>query len=281
MEFLTNTKFEAKKEYLEFFLQKYWFAPQDVLLRSVEANIIRVCKFVHPVLDIGVGDGGISRFLFPGKLKIDVGIDIEESGLEKARNTGVYKKVMCADAMRMPFRSASFGSVVSNSTFEHIQDDKKAVAEVGRVLRKNGYFFLTVPSIYLPRTILSIEEKKGKTGAKKALERFNTRVVHRHYNSLIVWEKVLAKNNLKIVFHRYYFPVDTTYTWYKLMKISIYKIKNREFWSYVAHSKLRKFIPEKLVIAILRYYVLEKPYKNGLGTVDGVGSMLFIVSQKI
>lgn len=277
MEFLTNEKFEAKKEYLEFFLQKYWFAPQDVLLRSVEANIIRACKFVHPVLDIGVGDGGISRFLFPGKLKIDVGIDIEESGLEKARNTGVYKKVMCADAMRMPFKSASFGSVVSNSTFEHIQDDKKAVAEVGRVLRKNGYFFLTVPSIYLPRTILSIEGEKGK----EALDKFNTRVVHRHYNSLATWEKMLAKNNLKIIFHRYYYPEETARPWYMLMKISIYKIRNREFWSYLAHSKLRKFIPEKIVILLLRKFVLEKPYKSGLGTADGVGSMLFLVSQKI
>ncbi len=276
MEFLTNEKFEAKKEYLELFLQKYWFAPQDVLLRSVEANIIRACKFTHPVLDIGIGDGGISRFLFPGKLKIDVGIDIEESGLEKARKTGVYKKVMVADAMHMPFRNASFGSVVSNSTFEHIQDDKKAVAEVGRVLRKNGYFFLTVPSIYLPRTILSIEGKKGK----EALDRFNTRVVHRHYNSIIVWEKMLAKNNLKIIFHRYYYPDETTRLWYMLMKISIYKIRNREFWSYVAHSKLRKFIPEKLVIPILKKYILEKPYKNGLGTTDGIGSMLFLVSQK-
>lgn len=280
MEFLTNTTFVAKKEYLEFFLTRYWFAPQDVLLRSVEANIIRACKFVHPVLDIGVGDGGISRFLFPGKLKIDVGIDIEESGLDKARYTGVYKKVMRVDAMRMPFKSASFGSVVSNSTFEHIQDDKKAVAEVGRVLRKNGYFFLTVPSIYLPRTILSIEGEKGKD-AQSALDKFNTRVVHRHYNALATWEKMLAKNNLKIVFHRYYYPEETTRPWYRLMKISTYKIRNREFWSYLAHSKLRKFIPEKTVINLLRKFVLEKPYKNGLGTKDGTGSMLFIVSQKI
>lgn len=277
MEFLTDTKFEVKKEYLEFFLQQYWFAPQDVLLRSVEANIIRACKFVHPVLDIGVGDGGISRFLFSGKLKIDVGIDIEESGLEKARNNGVYKKVMRVDAMKMPFKSGSFGSVVSNSTFEHIQDDKKAVAEVGRVLQKNGYFFLTVPSIYLPRTILSIEGEKGQ----QALDKFNTRVVHRHYNSLVAWEKMLAKNNLRIVFHRYYFPEETARPWYRLMKISTYKIRSKEFWSYLAHSKLRKFIPEKAVIFLLRKFVLEKPYVRGLGTADGIGSMLFIVSQKL
>lgn len=277
MEFLTNTTFVAKKEYLDFFVQKYWFSPQDVLLRSVEANIIRACKFVHPVLDIGVGDGGISRFLFPGKLKIDVGIDIEESGLEKARNTGVYKKVMHVDAMRMPFKNASFGSVVSNSTFEHIEDDTKAVSEVGRILKKNGYFFLTVPSIYLPRTILSIEGEKGK----QALDRFNTRVVHRHYNSLVVWEKMLAKNKLKIVFHRYYYPDETTVPWYMLMKISIFKIRNRELWSYLAHSKLRKFIPEKIVVYLLRKFVLEKPYAHGLGTKDGTGSMLFLVSQKI
>lgn len=280
MEFLINEKFELKKEYLKHFLREYWFAPQDVLLRSVETSIIRACNFVHPILDIGIGDGGVSRFIFPPGIKIDVGIDIEEGGLQKAKKTGVYKKVLQADAMNLLFNDSSFNSVVSNSTFEHVADDKKAVKEVGRVLKKNGYFFLTVPSINLPRTILSIEGKNGKTNAKQALEKFNKRVVHRHYRLLSSWNKILKKNSLKIVFYKYYYPDQTTRPWYRLMKIYTFKIKNRELWSYLAHSKFRKLIPEKLVIYFLGKYVLDKPYSDGLTASDSSGSMLFIVSKK-
>lgn len=279
MEFFKK-KFKVRNKYLELFLQEYWFAPQDVLLRSIEANLLRVCRFKHPILDIGIGDGGISRLLFPSGLKIDVGIDLEETGFKKAEAIGVYQKVMCADAQKMPFKNASFNTVVSNSTFEHIKDDLKAISEVSRVLKKNGYFLITVPSEFLQETILSIEGIKNQKRAKDALNKFNKRLNHFHYRSLPQWESILQKNNLRLVYHKYYFPKYVTHVWYWLLKRSLSKFRGRELWSYLAHSHLRIFIPKKLVIYLLGKYVLKKAYYAGIPTRSDSGSMLFLVARK-
>ncbi|EKD86712.1 MAG: hypothetical protein ACD_37C00174G0001 [uncultured bacterium] len=248
------------------------------MLRSIEANIISAITFKHPILDIGIGDGGISRFLFSKKLRIDVGIDIDEQGLQKARETRIYKKVLQADAQKMPFKDACFNTVVSNSTFEHIEDDLKAVREVSRVLRKNGLFFMTVPNPFLEKTVLSIEGNSKK--AKLALNKFNTRLQHFHYRSLMEWEKIFKKKNMRVIYYKYYYPEEITKVWYGLMKFSIRKIRNREVWSYIAHSKFNRIIPKQLVVNVLKNMILKKPYFLGLPPKADKGSMLFLIAQK-
>ena len=270
-----------KDVFLSSLLKEYWFATQDVLLRSIEANIWEKCIFEHPVLDIGIGDGGISRFLYSDKRKIDIGIDLNEAGLEKARETGMYDKVIAASAEHMPFKDASFNTVISNSTFEHIIHDTKAVVEVGRVLKKGGYFFLTVPSAFLPKFIVLLEGGKANPKAKKTLTAFNKRLSHFHYRTLSAWKSILAKNKLNIVFSAYYYPLSTTVVWYRLFKFSTTKIAGKELWSYLGHSKMRKIIPEKLVIFLLKNYILASAYKKGYFTHGEVGSMLFFVAQKV
>ena len=268
---------KPKQSHLDHYIKEYWFAPQDVLLRSVEANIISSIQLKRPILDIGVGDGGISRFLFQKKIKIDIGIDIDKNGLGNARRTGVYKKVLQADAQNMPFNAASFNTVVSNSTFEHIEDDLGAVKEVSRVLKKNGLFFMTVPNPFLARTVLLIEGNNRK--AKSALTKLNKRVQHLHYRALKEWKKIFTKNNMSIVYHKYYYPEGTTRVWYSLMKFSTQKFRNREVWSYLAHSKFTKVIPKRLIISTLKY-MLKNPYKKSLPSKLDKGSMIFIVAQK-
>lgn len=268
-----------KTIHLERFLRRYWFAPQDVLLRSVEANIMHTYKFKHPILDIGTGDGSISKLLFPKTLTIDVGIDIDEQSLKKAKESGMYKRAMLANAAKMPFRNSLFNCVVSNSTFEHIEQDKQAVSEVARVLKENGQFFITVPSVYLQDLISSIEGWRSKKMARNLLKKFDRRVNHLHYRSVEEWNNIFKKNNLKLIFYTYYFPKATTYVWYKLFKFSVTKFRNREVWSYLAHSPLRKVIPEGLVIFFLKKFLFKKAYRMGLST-DSIGSMLFMIAKK-
>lgn len=53
---------------------------------------------------------------------------------------GIYKKIVAGNATDLPFKDQTFKTVISNSTFEHISADKKAVSEVGRVLKKVADF---------------------------------------------------------------------------------------------------------------------------------------------
>ena len=281
MKFIKDTKkYKVKMFYLRDFLNNYWFIPSDVLQRSIEANIWDMCNFRRPILEIGIGNGEISAGLFKKHNRIDVGIDRDNSGLETARATNKYNKVLCINAENMPFKEASFNTVVSNSSFEHIIHDLEAISEVGRVLKKGGYFFMTVPSVYLPKWILSYEEKINKNTIKEKLKSFNNRTQHFHYRSFLEWEKIFLKNNLSILFHNYYFSRETVFFWYKLFKIFTYTLNKRELWSYIGHSKISHFIPKKVIINLLEKRFLKDIYKNAFFTNSKEGGQLFIVAQK-
>lgn len=277
----TTKKYKVKDSYLTHFLEEYWFIPSDVLQRGIEANIWDLCRFKRPILDIGIGNGKMSDFIFKNVSCIDVGIDSEKNGLESARRIKKYIKVLHANAENMPFKDKSFNTVVSNSTFEHIVNDLKAISEVARVLKKDGLFFATVPSEYLQKWVLEYEEEKNMIRSQENLRKFNKRTNHLHYRSLNSWRKYLKKNNLEIVFCRYYFPKKVALLWYKLFKKFTYRLGNREIWSIIGDSKITKFVPKDMIIKYLKNVVLKDAYKNGFFMNSGVGAQLFIIAKKI
>lgn len=281
MEFINIEKpYKVKKSFLTEYLKRFWFIPSDALQRSIEANIWDACKFKSPVLDIGIGNGEISKFIFKNHRPIDVGIDIDKSGLANAKATRKYKKVMCGDAQKMPFKDASFNTVVSNSAFEHVSDDLKAVSEVSRVLKNEGLFFLVVPDANLQYWIYEYEKDRDKSNAKDKLEKFNKRVYHLHYRSLSGWKKIFKKNNMEIVFYRYFFPKEVALLWYKIVKVFTYSFRGRELWSYLGHSKFTKFLPKKL-IQLMEEIGLKKLYEKGFFSDPEEGAQLFIIARKV
>lgn len=60
------------------------------------------------------------------------------------RNTGKGLYVV-ADIMNLPFRTESFSHVVSSEVLEHVEDDRKALAEIARVTKALGIFIVTFP----------------------------------------------------------------------------------------------------------------------------------------
>ena len=271
----SNT-YKPKNIYLKLFIDKFWFIPSDVLQRSLEASIWDLCKFKHPILDIGIGNGAITPLIFKNIKQIDVGIDIEANGLDQALKTGRYKSVIREDAAKMKFKSSSFNTVVSNSTFEHIQYDLRAVSEVSRVLKKNGLFFFTIPCNFLPKWILELE----KNNPKQRLKRFNKRANHIHYRSILEWERIFNDNGMEIKFYRFYFPKNIAMLWYKMFKFFTYKLNNKEIWSYIGYSKLSKLIP-KIIFKNFEEMILGKPFRKGFIVNDNEGAMLFIVARKL
>lgn len=183
----------VKNSYFKYFLEVNWFIPSDILQRGIEANIWDLCVFKGPVLDIGVGNGEISKIIFKNHPQMATGIDIDDSGLEQVKASKKYKNVLCVNAEKMPFKDQSFNTVVSNSTFEHIIHDTKAVAEVARVLKKSGLFFVTVPSNFLQEWVLEYETKKDPIHAHKRLQAFNSRTNHLHYRSINDWQNIFKK----------------------------------------------------------------------------------------
>ncbi len=281
MEYIKQKKsYKPSQAHFDVFLQKMWFVPSDILQRGIEANVWELCTFKHPVLDIGIGNGEISRYIFSHHPPMDVGVDSDDSQFAAARETKRYKKVMKVNAEKMPFPDGSFATVVSNSTFEHITDDGKAVKEVGRVLKKGGLFYVTVPSNYLQEWVLEYEKEKNAVTPKEKLQKFNERTNHLHYHSLEEWKKLFEKSTMELVFHKYYFPKPSALFWYKLLTLITTKFRSKEYWSYLGHSKITPFIPKKLVQFLEKKFFLQNAYNNAFFTTDDPGGQLFMIAKK-
>lgn len=247
---------------LNIFANRFWYTPADVLLRSKEGLIWSGQPIISPSLDIGCGDASISRILFKGHQAIDLGIDLDKSAIKKARQSNFYKKVLAVDAAKLPFKTGSFQTVIANSTFEHIVNDKKAVKEVSRVLKPKGVFIFTVPSTRLQPYFT---------------QKINRRVSHRHYRRLSDWRQLLKANGLKLLEARYYLAPPAVKLWLQLFKLATFKPYKRELWSYLQDSFFTPILPKKIFAALIKKLLSPHYYP----AFNQNGTWLFIKAVKL
>lgn len=106
------------------------------------------------VLDVGCGEGQISRLARAGGAEVAIGIDPTWAQVAVATERGGGAAYARAGAGALPFASASFDAVVACLVFEHIRDVDDAIAEVARVLEPGGrfLFFLNHPLLQTPNS---------------------------------------------------------------------------------------------------------------------------------
>ncbi len=183
-------------------------APHRALLRSVEARLMSRVAWVRPVLDVGCGDGHFASVAY--RQPIDVGLDLHERDMREAaaRRPEVYRTLVRASATAMPFPDATFGTVLSNSSVEHIPDIDAALREIARVLRPGGTFAATMPSEHYPEFLLgaTLARRLGSRRASHAYGAFFNRISHHyHVDPLEVWRRRFEQAGLELVEHCHYF----------------------------------------------------------------------------
>jgi SAM-dependent methyltransferase len=131
---------EAERE------RQYWRVHRSAqlgagsLARIVDA-VFRCQAPDDPGLELGCGEGRLLPLL-PGA----VGIDFALRGLRAA--AARQAPVMCADSASLPFDSARFAYVVTNSL--HHMPLERTLAEVRRVLAPGGRLFCCEPNRWHP-----------------------------------------------------------------------------------------------------------------------------------
>ncbi len=114
------------------------------------------------VLDLGCGRGGIvERLHHVGQW---YGVDPDFPSLAEHRWPRLPRAQ--SRAARLPFADASFSVVVSSWVLEHLPDPQSVFAEVARVLRPGGWFFILTPNARHPIPRLA-----------RALQRFQRQLV--------------------------------------------------------------------------------------------------------
>jgi SAM-dependent methyltransferase len=95
-------------------------------------------------LNLGIGGGGVERGFLTRGWSV-ASLDPDADAVARLRADGIDARQGYAQAM--PFESGTFDAVVISEVLEHIHDDQRpaAVAELRRVLRKDGVLVGTVP----------------------------------------------------------------------------------------------------------------------------------------
>jgi ubiquinone/menaquinone biosynthesis C-methylase UbiE len=105
---------------------------------------------VKKVLDLGCGTGRHVVYLAKNGFKV-YGFDIAEEGIKIAKEW-LKKEKLQADLRvgsiykKLPYRDNLFDAVISTNTIHHekIENIRKAIGEIERVLRPRGLIFITV-----------------------------------------------------------------------------------------------------------------------------------------
>ena len=103
---------------------------------------------VRSVLDVGCGRGFYAYAVTQVIPKAHItGIDINESYLNEAKKFAIKGQVsfMKTNVYSLPFSSNSFDAIIASEILEHLENDKLALKEIYRVLKKNGVLLITVP----------------------------------------------------------------------------------------------------------------------------------------
>ncbi|MFH0777121.1 MAG: class I SAM-dependent methyltransferase [Candidatus Eisenbacteria bacterium] len=124
-----------------------WKAPRDIdLSPGLRLRTKRIRKHLPAgaaaarVLDVGSGSAPQAMaFGFETPLFLDISF----FQMRRLSETGLACSVAHAEAL--PFASGSFDYVFCTEVLEHIEGDRRCLAEIHRILKKDGWLVLSVP----------------------------------------------------------------------------------------------------------------------------------------
>lgn len=176
--------------------------PSLGLWRAAEIATLREQTFIHPVLDLGCGDGLVTSMVLA---RVEIGLDPDPDVLTKAGRLGIYQKFEVVPAEETGLPDESISTVLSNSVLEHLQDVDGALQAAGRLLRPGGQFILTVPSHMFSRWL-------ALPFSRYAAWR-NQKLIHRNLWPVDRWAEHLQRAGLEIVSVRPYLRHSLVASW--------------------------------------------------------------------
>ena len=124
--------------------QRYWwFVGVRAMVRGL-LSLTAGNRSLGKVLDLGCGTGALLDQLRDCSAEL-WGLDVSQEGLKFCAIRG-HKKLVLADATRIPFRQNYFDVITAIGLIEHLEDDQLFLDEVRRLLKPNGMLILLTSS---------------------------------------------------------------------------------------------------------------------------------------
>jgi SAM-dependent methyltransferase len=208
------------RDLLASFIGAYPAQPATAFWRAIEIDVVARRGLPEGLgLDLGCGDGILTEILLrqTGSRTL-VGVDVDPHETRAAAHFPFYERIHTCPADTIPEPDASFDFVLSNSVLEHIPDLAATMAEVARLLRKNGRFLFTVPGPGFHRNLAgSVLPHVGRT---RYLETLDRRLAHYHYLSAADWKALCARNGLVLDTCLGYLDERETRRWETLSRVT-------------------------------------------------------------
>lgn len=127
------------------------------------------------VLDVGCGTGTVLKKLEERAGISGYGIDIEENMIAVAKSKCPDMSISVSSCTQMPFESCTFDIVTTCMAYHHFDDKKGFAKEASRILKLNGYLYITDPRFPLVirkllNFALSVHRITGYFGTPKEIE---------------------------------------------------------------------------------------------------------------
>ncbi len=277
---------KIEKSLLTEFVARYPAQPATAFWRAIEIDMLANAELPEGLgLDLGCGDGILTDILFQraGLKPRLVGIDLDPLETEAAANYDFYDRIHTCGAANIPEADGTFDYVISNSVLEHIPELEPVIAEVGRLLKKGGQFFFTVPAPGF------YENLSGSMFAGVSKERYlidlDRRLAHFHYLSESDWEAMCDRNGLKLDKAVGYLDKAETQRWENLSRVTgglLHSLSGGKARPIEIQRSLklrslqnRKALPRPVAGAVAS--ILEKGLSHDRGTAP---SCLLVVGHK-
>lgn len=112
---------------------------------------------IKKVLDIGSGNGVFTDMVLKRLNGVELtGMDISDSLAEKAIRNYNHHVVIADAGKQFPFKDSSFDLIIASQIVEHVYDTDLMVAEIYRVLKKNGICVCSTPNLASIHNIISL-----------------------------------------------------------------------------------------------------------------------------
>jgi len=205
--------------------ENFWFKAKNNLLQILLSKI----KIKNPkILSVGTGTGGELKVLNNfGEIWV---LDLNKKALDLIPKE-LYKQKKVGDVQKLPFPKEFFDVVIASDIIEHVENDKKAIKEVRRVLKKGGALIFTVPAHQFLFSshdkALGHKKRYSKKQLKDLTKAFNlTKLGYWNFflSPLIVLKRFADKNaKPKVDQANFSKPIDKIL--YKIMKTENFLIK--------------------------------------------------------
>jgi SAM-dependent methyltransferase len=140
---LYNNIMNYIKEYQKMKNYNWWFLTRnDIIEKMLKKYSLSLNFYNQKILDCGCGRGDLLIYLKKKGFKNLYGIDNTKDMIKNIDDISVFNMDVC----NMSFNDEEFDIVISSDLIEHIDDDKKAILEMKRILKKNGVLIVFVPA---------------------------------------------------------------------------------------------------------------------------------------